>query len=131
MLNLKEELGMSMLLITHDLGVVAQMARRVVVMYAGRVAEEARVLDLFDHPFHPYTRGLLRSIPRAGRAAGERLNEIPGTVPSLTEKVTGCPFAPRCPHAFDLCRQQTPELLPVENGHRARCWLRDHPEKRG
>jgi oligopeptide/dipeptide ABC transporter ATP-binding protein len=132
-LRLKEELGMSMLLITHDLGVVAQMAGRVVVMYAGQVVEVARVKDLFEKPFHPYTRGLLRSIPRPGKIAGsgkQRLSEISGTVPPITEMAQGCSFAPRCRHAFAPCTAGKPDLLPVDDGHRARCWLMDHPGRR-
>ena len=126
MLKLKEELGMSVLLITHDLGVVAQMARRVVVMYAGQVVEEASVTDLFDNPLHPYTQGLLRSIPGAGGkpAVGKkRLNEIPGTVPPITESIRGCTFAPRCARSFGACREKTPHLLTVGSGHRVRCRL--------
>jgi len=133
MLRLKEQMQMSLLLITHDLGVVAQMAARVVVMYAGQVVEEAGVTDIFDRPFHPYTQGLLRSIPRlgervAGRARG--LNEIPGTVPALTEILVCCKFAERCPHVFDRCRQQQPPLFQIREGQRARCWLSEHPERR-
>ena len=124
---------MSLLLITHDLGVVAQMAARVVVMYAGQVVEEASVADIFDQPFHPYTRGLLKSIPRtAGRAGSriKRLSEIPGTVPPLTEMIVGCKFADRCPHAFEPCQAQQPNLFRIQGSHRARCWLQKHPERR-
>ena len=106
--GLRRDTGMSVLLITHDLGVVAQMARRVVVMYAGQVVETAGLQDLFAHPFHPYTKGLLKSIPRLGsRAAGarKRLEEIKGAVPSLFEPLDGCRFADRCPQVFDICRE--------------------------
>ena len=133
MLRLKEELAMSLLLITHDLGVVAQMASRVVVMYAGQVVEEARVSDIFDSPFHPYTRGLLKSMPRSGdplKEGKQRLNEISGIVPVLTEIIHGCKFADRCPHAFETCRQSRPQLAAVGDGHRARCWLKKYPERR-
>jgi len=133
MIRLKEELDMSLLLITHDLGVVAQMAARVVVMYAGQIVEEASVGDIFDRPFHPYTRGLLKSMPRLGDGLGEdkqRLNEIPGIVPVLTEVIQGCKFADRCPHVFDICRQTQPQLMAVGDAHRARCWLKEHPERR-
>jgi len=133
MVGLKRESGMSLLLITHDLGVVAQMANRVVVMYAGQVVEEAGVSDLFDHHFHPYTQGLLKSMPRLGErrsAQRRRLTEIPGTVPPLTEMIRGCKFADRCPHAFEVCRKEQPELETVGAGHRARCWLHAFPEKR-
>jgi oligopeptide/dipeptide ABC transporter ATP-binding protein len=132
MSRLKDELDMSLLLITHDLGVVAQMASRVVVMYAGQVVEEAGITDVFDRPFHPYTRGLLKSIPRTagtGRRTG-RLSEINGTVPPLTQVIAGCKFADRCPHVFQLCREVQPDLFHIANGHRARCWLKDHPERR-
>jgi len=131
--RLKDELTMSMLLITHDLGVVAQMAARVVVMYAGQIVEEAGVGEIFDRPFHPYTQGLLKSMPRIGDGLSEgkqRLSEIPGIVPVLTEIIKGCKFADRCPHAFEVCRQTQPQLLPVGQGHRARCWLKEYPERR-
>jgi len=133
MLQLKEEMGSSVLLITHDLGVVAQMATRVIVMYAGEVVEEATITDLFDQPFHPYTLGLLRSMPRLGRrgkGAGRRLKEITGTVPPLTRKIVGCKFAERCPHVFGRCRESHPGLFEIQGTQRARCWLRDHPQKR-
>jgi oligopeptide/dipeptide ABC transporter ATP-binding protein len=133
MLRLKEELAMSLLLITHDLGVVAQMAARVVVMYAGEVVEEAGVADIFDRPFHPYTQGLLKSMPRIGDQVGgrkQRLNEIPGIVPVLTELIRGCRFADRCPHVFEICRQTHPDLIPVGETHQARCWLKSYPERR-
>ena len=132
MVRLKEELEMSLLLITHDLGVVAQMAARVVVMYAGQIVEQAGAVDLFDHPFHPYTQGLLRSVPRAVRS-GERitrLNEIQGTVPPLTQMIVGCKFADRCPYSFELCREKQPTLLRLNDGHSARCWLKEYPERR-
>ena len=114
---------MSLLLITHDLGVVAQMAARVVVMYAGQVVEEAIVDAIFDHPFHPYTQGLLKSMPRIGDRLDrgkQRLKEIPGIVPVLTEIIEGCKFADRCPHVFDICRQIRPQLVSVGEEHRAR-----------
>ena len=132
MTRLKEELNMSLLLITHDLGVAAQMASRVVVMYAGQLVEEAGVADVFDHPFHPYTQGLLKSAPQTVRS-GERitrLNAIPGTVPPLTQLILGCKFAERCPHNFELCREKQPALFQITEGHRARCWLMKHPERR-
>jgi oligopeptide/dipeptide ABC transporter ATP-binding protein len=133
MIGLKEELGMSVLLITHDLGVIAQMASRVLVMYAGELVEEASVVDLFDRPFHPYTRGLLKSIPRLDVSRihqGKRLNEISGTVPSLIDDIAGCKFADRCPQVFDRCRQKKPALFPIRDGQRARCWLKQFPEQR-
>jgi oligopeptide/dipeptide ABC transporter ATP-binding protein len=133
MVGLKEESGMALLLITHNLGVVAQMASRVVVMYAGQVVEEAAVADLFERPFHPYTHGLLRSMPRLGvrgKNRTKRLREIPGIVPAITETLPGCRFAERCPHAFDLCRQNPPGLFAIQEGQRARCWLKEYPERR-
>jgi len=132
MTRLKEELEMSLLLITHDLGVVAQMASRLVVMYAGQIVEEASAVDIFDRPFHPYTQGLLKSMPRT-RHAGERvgrLNEMQGAVPPLTRRIFGCKFADRCPHCFETCRTEQPTLLRIAEEHRARCWLKEHPEHR-
>lgn len=109
--ELKEKTGSAVILITHDLGVVAETCQRVVVMYAGRKVEEASVLELFDRPAHPYTRGLLASVAR-GRAGARarRLQEIPGVVPSLKEPIVGCAFAPRCSHALDRCRREAPAL---------------------
>jgi peptide/nickel transport system ATP-binding protein len=133
MVGLKDQLNMSLLLITHDLGVVAQMASRVVVMYAGQVVEEGSLFDIFDQPFHPYTCGLLKSMPRlAEYSSGHsvRLTEIPGTVPPLTEVIPGCKFAGRCPNAFELCRERQPDLFVIAEGHQARCWLKLHPERR-
>jgi oligopeptide/dipeptide ABC transporter ATP-binding protein len=133
MLSLKSELNMSVLLITHDLGVVAQMASRIVVMYAGQIVEEGSMTDIFDRPFHPYTQGLLKSMPRLGNRKNKhspRLSEISGTVPSLIEAVIGCRFAGRCPHVFDDCRKQQPPLFRVGDGQRARCWLERYPDRR-
>jgi peptide/nickel transport system ATP-binding protein len=125
MRELKERTGAAIVLITHDLGVVAEMAQRVVVMYAGRKVEEASVAALFARPRHPYTRGLLDSIPKLG-AAGHgtltRLSEIAGTVPSLAEPIVGCAFAPRCAYATERCRNEYPPLEEKAPGHRAACW---------
>jgi peptide/nickel transport system ATP-binding protein len=125
MLELKERTGAAVILITHDLGVVAETCQRVIVMYAGRKIEEAPILELFDQPAHPYTRGLMASIPRYhGRAAGarkRRLAEIPGIVPSLREPIEGCAFAPRCPYAVERCRIEAPPLRTVGGGHVAAC----------
>ncbi|HEY3316227.1 MAG TPA: ABC transporter ATP-binding protein [Bacillota bacterium] len=125
MRRLRREFGMSILLITHDLGVIAEMAERVVVMYAGQIVEESPVTDLFDEPLHPYTQGLLRSIPRldSGR---ERLHVIEGIVPNLIELPPGCRFWPRCPEAFDHCKAETPTLLPDRPERLVRCWKRGH-----
>ncbi len=130
MLSLKKELGMAMILITHDLGIIAQTASRVLVMYAGEIVEAALTVDLFERPFHPYTRGLLKSVPRLDAAQNHALYEIPGTVPSLIQAPAGCKFADRCRHAFDICRQKRPELVMIRNGQQARCWLTVFPEKR-
>src|SRR5207249_3592886 len=118
--------GAAIVLITHDLGVVAEMAQRVVVMYAGRKVEEASVADLFARPRHPYTRGLLDSMPklRADDAA-RRLAEIPGTVPSLMQPIVGCTFAPRCTLATERCRGEYPPLEEKAPGHTAACWHSD------
>ncbi|MBL0385225.1 ABC transporter ATP-binding protein [Tumebacillus sp. ITR2] len=120
--SLKRETGTSILLITHDLGVVAEMCDRVLVMYAGQVVEEATVESLFAEPKHPYTVGLLNSIPHADRKS-ERLPSIAGNVPSLAEMPVGCRFAPRCPVALEKCHSQNPELLTVSESHACRCWL--------
>ena len=132
MLELKAELNTSLLLITHDLGVVAQIASRVLVMYAGQIVEEGPMTEIFDHPFHPYTQGLLKSMPRLGdRASGApaRLNEITGTVPSATRRINGCKFANRCSYVFKQCREQHPDLFQIRPNQRARCWLKHFPER--
>jgi peptide/nickel transport system ATP-binding protein len=124
MRELKERLGAAIMLITHDLGVVAETAQRVVVMYAGRKVEEADVLELFDRPLHPYTRGLMASIPRGkhrGGTAQNRLTEIPGIVPSLREPIRGCAFAPRCGYATPRCAREAPPLVD-HGGHVVACW---------
>jgi oligopeptide/dipeptide ABC transporter ATP-binding protein len=121
--RLQRELGMSVLLITHDLGVVAQMARRVAVMYAGLIVEEAETIELFRRPLHPYTSGLLHSIPRLGTRA-ERLAVVPGAVPNPTAIPPGCAFHSRCPYAMGICGVETPALREHRPDHRAAChWL--------
>jgi oligopeptide/dipeptide ABC transporter ATP-binding protein len=125
MQELKEKLGTAVILITHDLGVVAETAQRVVVMYAGRKVEEASVEDLFAAPLHPYTRGLMASVPRLGAALDDRrhrLAEIPGMVPSLRGTLQGCSFAPRCRFATERCRTDRPELEPARPAHTVACW---------
>ena len=120
--RLQKEMNMSILFITHNLGVVAEIAHRVAVMYAGRVVEDAGVYDLFEKPTHPYTRGLLSCLPTAALlASGERLRAIPGNVPSVLSLPAGCTFAPRCELAADDCRAAVPELIAVQPEHRARC----------
>ena len=123
--ELKSRLGMAILLITHAMGVVAEMAQRVAVMYAGQVVEEAPVGELFAHPRHPYTQGLIRSIPRIDTAATRklRLEAIGGTVPRLIAPAEGCRFAPRCKFAMPACSQATPPLREVAPGHRVACVL--------
>ncbi|WP_028546556.1 ABC transporter ATP-binding protein [Paenibacillus taiwanensis] len=115
--------GTSILLVTHDLGVVAEMADKVVVMYAGQVVETADVFTLFRAPQHPYTQGLMRSIPHLNRDSSKRMDAIAGTVPSLQHMPTGCRYHPRCPHAVGRCREQRPALQNVGNEHLVRCWL--------
>ena len=124
MLDLQKQLGMGLILITHDLGVVAQTAQRVIVMYAGRKVEEADVETLFADPRHPYTRGLMASIPAlpAPGRTDERLAEIPGIVPSLTKLPAGCAFAPRCGLAIARCHQEYPPLQDWGGRHLAACW---------
>ena len=127
MRELQAKTGTAILLITHDLGVVAEMAQRGVVMYAGRKGEEAPVGELFAHPRHPYTRGLMNSMPRLGSSHGarERLQEIPGMVPSLREPLAGCAFAARCNYAVDACRTGVPTFDPKAPGHAVACWEAD------
>jgi peptide/nickel transport system ATP-binding protein len=121
--RLKSQMGMSILLITHAMGVVAETCQRVVVMYAGRVVEEASVEDLFGSPAHPYTQGLIRSIPRLDldSAHKQRLHAIPGSVSKLILPPPGCRFAPRCPHANARCASEMPELRELTSGHRVAC----------
>ena len=123
MRRLTTENKMATLLITHDLGVVAEMCDRVAVMYAGKIVEEGRVRDIFRNPQHPYTIGLLNSIPKLEGERG-RLHPISGNVPSLRNMASGCRFNPRCPKAMDVCKDQEPDFYAVgEEGHRSRCWL--------
>ncbi len=126
MRGLREKMGTSVILITHDLGVIAEMADRVAVMYAGRIVEEAKVVELFDRPLMPYTQGLLGSIPVLGKVL-DRLDVIPGSVPNLVNLPPGCRFAPRCRarERFNLsiCMQKEPDLIEPFSGHKVRCWL--------
>ncbi len=125
--RLQSEFGMGILLITHNLGVVAQIAQRVLVMYAGRIVEEAPVRDLFQDPLHPYTEGLLGATPRmyqdAEAGARHRLIDIAGIVPQPDQLPPGCAFAPRCPKAFARCREERPALLPTRDGRQSACFL--------
>ncbi|TDL71113.1 ABC transporter ATP-binding protein [Rhodococcus qingshengii] len=122
MRDLKDKTGTSIMLITHDLGVVAEMCDRVIVMYAGQVVEETDVETLFENPKHPYTMGLIDSIP-SFEDEKEYLNTIPGSVPLPYEMPKGCRFAPRCSWAKEICHQQAPELMEIESQHKCRCWL--------
>jgi len=127
MRELRDDFGTSIILITHDLGVVAEMGERVLVMYAGEKVEEASVEELFHYPLHPYSEGLMTSIPRlneslAGNGDRVRLQEIPGMVPSLIEKIPGCLFAPRCSYASEKCEVESPQLAEYRKQHYAACW---------
>lgn len=128
--DLKEETRTAVILITHDLGVVAEMADRVAVMYAGRIVEEADVSTIFNEPQHPYTQGLIGSIPVLGEPK-PRLATIPGVVPSLVDMDPGCRFASRCvsrvEHGLEICTQVEPDLIDLEEGHKVRCWLYQEP----
>ena len=122
--QLQDEYGMSIMLITHDLGVIAETAHRVVVMYAGVVAEVGTAEQVFGGPNHPYTEGLKAAIPKLGERI-ERLHTIPGSVPSPYEEIIGCPFQNRCPYVMDRCRREFPDLYSLGPGHEARCFLYD------
>ena len=127
MMKLRDNLGTAIIMITHNLGVIAETSDRVVVMYTGKVMEIASTLDLFDKPLHPYTRGLLRAIPSAtSDFDSKELYEISGTVPSLLELPSGCRFNTRCPEAEDICRKKEPELHESGPGHKVACWKVDH-----
>ena len=121
--HLKKGSNTSIVLITHDLGVVAQMASRVVVMYAGRVVEEAPVVELFHDARHPYTKGLLKSVPVLGGDKKTRLNEIPGIVPNLLHMPKGCSFHPRCSMTMDICKKESPSMIHFNKNRRVACWL--------
>jgi len=124
MQDLRKRLNTAIILITHDLGVVAELCDRVVVMYAGEVVEEAGIFELFEQPSHPYTLGLMGSIPGTEASMGSdgRLQTIPGMVPNLLHLPTGCRFHPRCPMARTLCREKAPPLFELGGGHTAKCW---------
>jgi len=119
--DMKRQFNLALLLITHDLGVIAETADRVAVMYAGRIVEHGTVRQIFNHPLHPYTQGLLASIP--GEGAGTRLRAIDGVVPNLGALPPGCTFAPRCPHRMDVCTTAPPALTVIDSEHSARCYL--------
>lgn len=123
--EIQDELGTAIFLVTHDLGVVAEMADRVVVVYAGQVVEQSDVKKLFANPDHPYTEALLKSLPRIDTDKNEKLNTIKGSVPPLSELPTGCRFHPRCPYATDICRTEEPPLFEVADDGLSKCWLQD------
>jgi len=127
MRNLNKERDTAILLITHDLGVVAEMCDRVIVMYAGQVVEEGTVREVLKDPQHPYTKGLIRSLPRIDEK-NQTLYSIKGTVPRPKMDRVGCRFAPRCEFAFDQCIKQSPDLFSLDNGRQSRCFLHDQPE---
>lgn len=126
MKSLQEKTGTSIILITHDLGVVAKMAHKVAVMYAGQIVEKGTVDQIFHHPQHPYTWGLMSSIPRLDLHNKGELVPIPGTPPDLLDPPKGCPFAARCGYAMEVCKELPPDTTYVEDGHQVRCWLK-HP----
>jgi oligopeptide/dipeptide ABC transporter ATP-binding protein len=134
MRELREKMGTSVILITHDLGVIAELAERVAVMYAGEIVEQAEVQELFDHPLHPYTQGLIGSIPVLGKIK-EKLDVIPGSVPNLVNLPEACRFAPRCAarekYGLKICTQIRPNLTEVAPGHKVRCWLYESAEAEG
>jgi peptide/nickel transport system ATP-binding protein len=119
---MKKEMGTSILLITHDLGVVAEMCDRVAVMYAGSIVEQADAIEIFEHPHHPYTQGLWGAIPLIDQEK-ESLAVIPGTVPDLGRLPQGCKFHPRCPHRFGPCDGERPPVVEISPGHHAACYL--------
>jgi oligopeptide transport system ATP-binding protein len=122
-IRMRQQLGMAMIWITHDLGVVAGLADRVMVMYAGFIVEKATVDDLYEDPRHPYTLALISALPRADRRRDHRLRSIPGAPPNLLTEPKGCPFAPRCEHAFEHCWAENPPLEQVAPGHDIACWV--------
>ena len=131
MRNLRDNTGTAIIFITHDLGVVAEMCERVAVMYAGEIVEQTDVNALFDQPLHPYTQGLIKSIPILGKLK-ERLEVIPGSVPNLVDLPPGCRFAPRCTsmveHGLTICTDKKPNLIDYKPGHKVRCWLYENAE---
>ena len=138
MRQLQQEIGMSIMFITHDLGVVAELCSRVLVMYGGLIMEEASIFDIFENPKHPYTMGLIASIPDLNQDKNTELRPIPGSPPDMIHPPKGCPFAPRCPYACRICLEELPPYVDLGNGHRSMCWLldpeapaQDNPFKQG
>lgn len=131
MKRLQKKLNMAILLITHDLGIVADTADEIVVMYAGKIVEKGSNRDIFYHPVHPYTKALLRSVPRMDRERGQMLQAIEGNIPDMTNPPAGCAFCERCPYAMKICAQYMPEWVPLSEGHGAVCWMMDARAGRG
>ena len=125
MKDLQKKLGMAIIMITHDLGVVADICDDIVVMYAGKIVEKGRNEDIFYHPRHPYTWALMNSVPRLDLDSKEELVTIEGTIPDMIHPPKGCAFCSRCPYAMNICAEQTPEVLDLGNGHEVSCWLTD------
>jgi oligopeptide transport system ATP-binding protein len=121
--SIRQKLNMAVIWITHDLGVVAEIAQRVLVMYAGFIVEEAAVDDIFEDPRHPYTQALLAALPRVDQRRDKRLRSIPGAPPNLLVEPVGCPFASRCEMVIDRCRMEMPPLIQVSTNHQAACWI--------
>lgn len=130
MKELRDKLGMSIILVSHDLGVVSNFAERIVVMYAGEVVEEGPAREVIDRPLHPYTHGLIDSIPRLTQPRKKKLHVIPGNIPDLTNMPPGCRFAPRCTHACTACTETRPQMRNVEPAHSVRCFLYDEEKRR-
>jgi peptide/nickel transport system ATP-binding protein/oligopeptide transport system ATP-binding protein len=127
--DIKDEIDMSVMMITHDLGVIAEVSDTVVVAYAGKAVESADVKAIFAHPFHPYTRGLYESIPKVTDARNRKLTALPGMVPNPLEFPTGCRFHPRCRFCKDVCREQEPKMVPTGEAHQVRCFMFDETTK--
>ncbi|HAW85368.1 MAG: peptide ABC transporter ATP-binding protein [Spirochaetes bacterium GWD1_61_31] len=125
MKDITQKLDTSIILITHDLGVIAELCTKIIVMYGGMAMEKGNIDDIFYATAHPYTRGLLKSLPRMDRKAHDRLNPIKGSPPDLMKPPAGCPFAPRCEHVMQICKEEAPALYDLGNGHESACWLRD------
>ena len=125
MRSVQKEMGMSIMFITHDLGVVAELCSRVLVMYGGLIMEEANIFDIFEQPMHPYTMGLIASIPDLNQDKKKRLQPIIGSPPDMIHPPAGCPFAPRCPYACRICLEELPPVFRTGEGHSSRCWLLD------
>jgi len=123
--EVREEFGLAMIVITHNIALVAELADRVAVMYAGRIAEIGTVYEIFDHPSHPYTQGLLKSVPNIKLDEQEELYKMPGEPPNLTHPPSGCRFHPRCPMAMTICTEREPDMIDVGSGHLVHCWLFD------